>query len=114
MTLKARIRGFGFTLEDAAMDLGSPPFRTFRKVTFPLILPGVIAAFMLSLALSIDDYIITSFVAGPVRTFPRQVFDASRVTIPPQAQVLATSIMLVAVIIIVGGTVISNRRAARA
>ena len=45
---------------------------------------------MLSLALSIDDYIITSFVAGPVRTFPRQVFDASRVTIPPQAQVLAT------------------------
>ena len=113
MTLKARIRGFDFTLEDAAMDLGSPPFRTFRKVTFPLILPGVIAAFMLSLALSIDDYIITSFVAGPVRTFPRQVFDASRVTIPPQAQVLATSIMLVAVVIIVGGTVISNRRAAR-
>ena len=65
MTMKARIRGFDWTLEDAAMDLGSPPLRTFRKVTFPLILPGIVAAFMLSIALSIDDYIITSFVAGP-------------------------------------------------
>jgi spermidine/putrescine transport system permease protein len=113
MTLKARIRGFDWTLEDAAMDLGSPPLRTFVKITLPLILPGIVAAFMLSLALSIDDYIITSFIAGPVRTFPRQVFDASRVTIPPQAQVLATMIMLIAVIIIVGGTIISNRRQAR-
>jgi len=113
MTMKARIRGFDWTLEDAAMDLGSPPMRTFWKITFPLILPGIVAAFMLSIALSIDDYIITSFVAGPVRTFPRQVFDASRVTIPPQAQVLATMIMLVAIIVIVGGTIVSHRRAAR-
>jgi len=113
MTLKARIRGFDWTLEDAAMDLGSPPLRTFTRITLPLIFPGIIAAFMLSLALSIDDYIITSFVAGDVRTFPRQVFDASRVTIPPQAHVLATMIMLVAVIIIVGGTLVGNRRAAR-
>ncbi len=64
MTMKARIRGFDWTLEDAAMDLGSPPLRTFRKITLPLILPGIVAAFMLSIALSIDDYIITSFVAG--------------------------------------------------
>ncbi len=113
MTMKARIRGFDWTLEDAAMDLGSPPLRTFFKITLPLVAPGIVAAFMLSLALSIDDYIITSFVAGPVRTFPRQVFDASRVTIPPQAQVLATMIMLVAVVIIVGATIIANRRAAR-
>jgi spermidine/putrescine transport system permease protein len=67
---------------------------------------------VLSLALSIDDCIITSFVAGDVRTFPRQVFDASRVTIPPQAHVLATMIMLVAVVIIVGGTLAGHRRAA--
>ena len=113
MTLKARIRGFDWTLEDAAMDLGSPPLRTFTKITLPMIMPGIVAAFMFSLALSIDDYIITSFVAGNVSTFPRQVFDASRVTIPPQAQVLATMIMLVAVIVIVGGTIVSNRRAAR-
>src|ERR1700712_4190021 len=114
MTMKARIRGFDWTLEDAAMDLGAPPLRTFRTITLPLITPGIIAAFMLSLALSIDDYIITSFVAGDVRTFPRQVFDASRVTIPPQVHVLATMIMLVAIVIIVGGTLVSNRRSARA
>ena len=113
MTVKARIRGMDWTLEDAAMDLGSPPLRTFQKITLPLITPGIVAAFMLSLALSIDDYIITSFVAGDVRTFPRQVFDSAKVTIPPQVHVLATMIMLVSIAIIVGGTIAGNRRAAK-
>lgn len=113
MTVKARIRGFDWTLEDAAMDLGATPFRTFRTITLPLITPGILAAFMLSLALSIDDYIITSFIAGNVRTFPRQVFDSAKVELPPQVHVLATMIMLIAVVIIVGGTIASNRRAAK-
>ena len=113
MTMKARIRGFDWTLEDAAMDLGSPPLRTFSKVTLPLITPGIVAAFMLSLALSIDDYIITSFVAGDVSTFPRQVWDSAKVAIPPHVHVLATMIMLVSIAVIVGGTLIGNRRAAR-
>jgi len=113
LTVKARIRGMDWTLEDAAMDLGSPPLRTFQKITLPLITPGIVAAFMLSIALSIDDYIITSFVAGDVRTFPRQVFDSAKVTIPPQVHVLATMIMLVAIAIIVGGTIAGNRRSAR-
>jgi spermidine/putrescine transport system permease protein len=112
MTVKARIRGFDWTLEDAAMDLGAPPFLTFRKITLPLITPGIVAAFMLSLALSIDDYIITSFIAGDVRTFPRQVFDSAKNELPPQVHVLATMIMLVAIAIILGGTIASNRRAA--
>jgi spermidine/putrescine transport system permease protein len=100
MTVKARTRGMDWSLEDAAMDLGSPPIRTFWKITFPGILPGVAGAFMLSLALSIDDYIITSFVAGPTVTFPRRVFDSARVALPPQVHVLATMIMLVAIAII--------------
>ena len=70
LTVKARVRGFDWTLEDAAMDLGAPPLRTFRKVTLPLIMPGIIAAFMLSFSLSIDDYIITVFNAGNTITFP--------------------------------------------
>jgi spermidine/putrescine transport system permease protein len=113
MTVKARIRGYDWTLEDAAMDLGSPPLRTFRKITLPLITPGIVAAFMLSLALSIDDYIITSFVAGDVDTFPRQVWDSAKVAIPPQVHVLATMIMLVSILVIVGGTLAANRKAAR-
>ena len=87
-----------WSLEDAAMDLGSPPMRTFWKITFPGVLPGVAGAFLLSLALSIDDYIITSFVAGPTVTFPRKVFDSARVALPAQVHVLATIIMLVAIV----------------
>ena len=72
LTVKARIRGLDWSLEDAAADLGSPPLRTFFTITLPLIMPGVFAAFLLSLSLSIDDYIITSFIAGNVSTFPRR------------------------------------------
>ena len=110
LTVKARIRGLDWTLEDAAADLGSPPLRTFMKITMPLITPGIAAAFLLSLALSIDDYIITSFVAGTVSTFPREVFDSSRVEIPPQVHVIASMTMLIAIATIVGGTIWGNRR----
>jgi spermidine/putrescine transport system permease protein len=113
LTVKARLRGMDWTLEDAAMDLGSPPIRTFFKITMPIITPGIIAAFLLSLALSIDDYIITSFVAGPTITFPRRVFDSARIALPPQVHVLATIIMLTAIAIILIATVSSNRRAAQ-
>lgn len=113
MTVKARVRGTDWTLEDAAMDLGSTPMRTFWKITMPIIMPGVAAAFLLSLALSIDDYIITSFVAGPTITFPRRVFDSARIALPPQVHVLATIIMLVAIGIIVASTLAGNRRRAQ-
>lgn len=113
LTVKARLRGLDWSLEDAAADLGSPPLRTFRKITFPMIVPGIAAAFMLSLALSIDDYIITSFVAGNVSTFPREVFDSSKITIPPQVHVIATLIMLIAVVTIVASTLAGLRREAR-
>ncbi|HRE01160.1 MAG TPA: ABC transporter permease subunit, partial [Ilumatobacteraceae bacterium] len=111
--VKARLRGLDWTLEDAAMDLGATPWRTFNKITLPMITPGIVAAFMLSLALSIDDYIITSFIAGDVSTFPREVFDGAKNELPAQVHVLATMIMLVAITIIVGGTLVSNRRASR-
>ncbi len=101
LTVKARTRGMDWSLEDAAQDLGSSPIRTFWKVTLPGIMPGVAGAFLLSVALSIDDYIITSFVAGPTITFPRRVFDSARIALPPQVHVLAAIIMLVAITIIV-------------
>ena len=65
-------------------------------MTFPLILPGIAAAGLLSFALSIDDYIITSFVAGDdTTTFPMRIFNANKTEIPPQVQVLSTAILLV-------------------
>jgi spermidine/putrescine transport system permease protein len=106
LTVKARIRGFDWTLEDAAMDLGAPPWRTFRRVTLPLITPGIIAAGLLSFALSIDDFIITFFNAGSTETFPLRIFGASRTEIPPQINVLATVILVASVGVMLAGVLV--------
>jgi spermidine/putrescine transport system permease protein len=111
LTVKARIRGLDWSLEDAAADLGSPPLRTFATITLPLIVPGIAAAFMLSLSLSIDDYIITSFVAGQVSTFPREIWDSYIREVAPQVQVITTLIMVVVITVLVVSTVAGRRRA---
>jgi spermidine/putrescine transport system permease protein len=113
LTVRARIRGFDWTLEQAAMDLGASPFRTFWKITFPLILPGILAAALLAFALSIDDFIITFFNAGSLITFPLQIYGASRVRIPPQIHVLATLILLVSVALMATGAAFGARRERR-
>lgn len=110
VTLRARIRGFDWTLEQAAMDLGATPQRAFWKVTFPLILPGILAAALLSFALSIDDFIITFFNAGSLMTFPLQVFGASRVAIPPQLNVLASMLLFGSIALMVGGLILESRK----
>ena len=115
LTVRARIRGFDWTLEQAAADLGSTPQRTFRLVTFPLILPGVLAAALLAFALSIDDFIITFFNAGSTATFPLQIYGAARVQIPPQINVLASMVLLFSVaLLVVGATRGQRSEAAKA
>jgi spermidine/putrescine transport system permease protein len=109
LTVKARVRGFDWTVEDAAMDLGASPFRTFRKITFPLILPGILAAALLSFALSLDDYIITDFTKGEFATFPIQVNNQFRVSFPPQVNVLATMVLVVSVLLLVLTSVRGDR-----
>ncbi|HEY3479557.1 MAG TPA: ABC transporter permease, partial [Streptomyces sp.] len=96
VTVRARLAGFNRTLEEAAMDLGADEWVTFRKVTFPLIFPGILAAALLAFALSIDDYVITTFVSGSTVTFPLWVFGVSRLGVPPAVNVLGTLIFLVA------------------
>jgi spermidine/putrescine transport system permease protein len=110
MTVRARVRGFDWTLEQAAQDLGASPLRTFWKVTFPLILPGILAAALLSFALSIDDYIITLFNAGSLQTFPLYVAGSFRVQFPPQANVLASIILVASVSLMLLGVILSARR----
>ena len=109
LTVRARVRGFDWTLEQAAMDLGASPLRTFWKVTFPLILPGVLAAALLSFALSIDDFIITFFNAGSEATFPLYIFGASRVELSPQINVLATIVLVVSVALMLAGVLFRRR-----
>jgi spermidine/putrescine transport system permease protein len=94
LTVRARIRGFDWTLEEAAMDLGAAPMRVFRTVTLPLIAPGVAAAAMLTFALSLDDFVITLFNSGSEVTYPLYVYGARRAAFPPQINVLATVILL--------------------
>ncbi|HEU5325246.1 MAG TPA: ABC transporter permease [Candidatus Limnocylindria bacterium] len=100
VTVRARIAGFNRSLEEAAMDLGADEWQTFRRVTFPLIFPGILAAALLAFALSIDDYVITSFVAGRTVTFPLWVFGVSRLGVPPEVNVLGTLIFVVALLFI--------------
>ncbi len=96
ITVRARIAGFDRHLEEAAMDLGADEWTTFRKVTFPLIFPGILAASLLAFALSIDDFVITQFTAGQTVTFPLWVYGASRIGVPPQVNVMGTLIFVIA------------------
>lgn len=108
--VRARIAGFNRSLEEAAMDLGADEWTTFRKITLPLIMPGIVAAALLAFVLSIDDYVITLFVAGQTRTFPLWVFGASRFGVPPEVNVLGTLIFVVAFVFIAAQVIWARRR----
>jgi spermidine/putrescine transport system permease protein len=110
VTVKARLIGFDRHLEEAAMDLGANEWATFRKVTLPLIAPALLAALLLCFAISIDDFVVTYFNAGPRTTFPLFVWGAARVGAPPQVNVLATAIFVLAFTVAVTNIVIQNRR----
>jgi spermidine/putrescine transport system permease protein len=94
ITVRSRLIGFDRSLEEAAQDLGATPWETFRLVTLPLIMPGVVAAALLAFALSIDDFVITNFNAGSTITFPLFIWGAARVAIAPQIYVIASMIFL--------------------
>jgi len=93
-TVRARIVGFDRHMEEAAMDLYADEWQTFRRVTLPMIMPGVFAAFLLGFALSFDDFVISNFTSGSVQTFPLYVWGAARRGIPPQVNVWGTVIFV--------------------
>ncbi len=110
VTVRARMAGMDPSMEEAARDLGAGAFTTFWRVTLPSIMPGVLSGALLAFALSIDDYIITSFNAGNTVTFPLWVFGASRTGVPPQVNVMGTLIFLFGVLLAVGGAISSRRK----
>ena len=113
VTVKARLIGFDRHLEEAAMDLGANEWTTFRKITLPLLAPAMLAAALLGFALSIDDFVITYFVAGGEQTFPVFVWGIARVAVPPQVNVVASAIFLVAIAIALGNVLWEYRAAKR-
>jgi spermidine/putrescine transport system permease protein len=110
-TVRARIRGFDWRLEEASLDLGASAFRTFYKVTLPLIAPGVVAAAMLTFALSLDDFIITYLNSGLDNTFPIQIWNMKRSKIPVQINVFSTALLIISIVLAALLVVYNNRRA---
>jgi spermidine/putrescine transport system permease protein len=114
VTVKARLVGFDRHLEEAAMDLGANEWTTFRKVTLPLIAPAILAALLLCFAISVDDFVVTYFVAGSRVTFPIFVWGAARVATPPQINVIGIGFFVIAVTAMLGNVFLQNRRAKNA
>lgn len=113
VTVKARLEGMDRHIEEAAMDLGATEWTAFRKVTLPMIAPGVASAALLAGAISIDDYVITSFNAGQTQTFPLFIFGATRQGVPPQVNVLATALLVVVLVLMALNLVVQRRLARR-
>jgi spermidine/putrescine transport system permease protein len=109
VVVRARVSGLDRSLDRAAADLGATPWVSFWKVTFPLILPGIVAGGLLAFSLSIDDLIITSFVSGQSVTFPIWVYGAVKTGIPPQVFVMGTLIFVGGLIIAVTNSFVSRR-----
>ena len=94
IVVQARLADFDRSLEEAAMDLGATPWTTFRTVTLPLIAPAVGSGWLLAFTLSLDDLIMTQFVAGAsTQTLPMRVYSSVRLGVDPQINVLATIIV---------------------
>ena len=109
VVVKARVEGFPRNLEEAALDLYANDFETFRRVTFPLILPGILAAALLAFSLSIDDFVITNFTAGQTSTFPLYIYGAQKTGVPVQVNVIGSAIFLTAVALVLVSTVLQRR-----
>ncbi|MFF0150539.1 ABC transporter permease [Micromonospora sp. NPDC005203] len=99
VTVRARLAGMDRRLEEAAMDLYASEWQTFRRITLPLLLPGIVAAALLAFSLSFDDFIVTNFNAGTTVTFPMYVWGAAQRGIPPQVNVIGTAMFAIALLL---------------
>ena len=101
VTVKARVASLDPALEEAGRDLYGSAVQVFARITFPLLLPGILAAALLSFALSFDDFIITNFNSGAVSTFPKYIYISAARGIPAEANVLASMVFIIAIIVVV-------------
>ncbi len=112
IVVQARLAGFDRSLEEAAQDLGATALVTFWTVTFPLILPGVAAAWMLAFTLSLDDLVIASFTTGPgATTLPMRLYSAVRLGVSPEINAACTLLIAMVAIVVVAASLLLKRRA---
>lgn len=113
VTVKARVQTLDPALEEAGRDLYANPRAVFWKITFPLLLPGIMAAALLSFALSFDDFIITYFNSGATDTFPKYIYVAAKGGVPPQANVIASTVFILAIVIVLASQIYGNAKRKR-
>ena len=113
ITIRARLEGMDVHIEEAAMDLGANQWTTLRKITLPLLAPGIAAASLLCFAISIDDFVVSNFNAGQTVTFPLFVYGAAKQGVPPQVNVLATAMLLFVVLLMFVNLAFQRRSARR-
>jgi spermidine/putrescine transport system permease protein len=112
LVVRARLHGYDNAIDEAAMDLGADEWTTFKRVTLPTIMPGIVSGAMLALTLSLDDYVITYFTAGPgSTTLPLRVFSMVRFMVTPEVNALSTIWVLIVFFILLIGQVAQSRRA---
>lgn len=109
--VKARLVGMDKSLEEAALDLGASPMRVFFDVTLPLIAPAIWSGVMLAFAMSFDDVVISIFVTGPkVNTLPVKIYTKMKTGVTPEINALASMILLVTVLLLIGAALAGRRK----
>ncbi|MFN3336629.1 MAG: ABC transporter permease [Thermomicrobium sp.] len=113
VVVRARLADFDRTLEQAAQDLGATDWQTFRYITLPLLMPGIIAGALLAFTLSIDDFVITFFNAGVgSTTLPLEIYGRVRRGITPDVNALSTVMLLASIVLVLGSLLLQRRRTA--
>ena len=111
VVVRARLDQFDRTLEEAARDLYASPWRTFRRVTLPLIAPGIAAGALLALTLSLDDVVISAFTAGPgATTLPVYVFSSIRQGVTPELNAISTLMLAASITLVVASLALQRPR----
>jgi putrescine transport system permease protein len=114
VVVQSRLVTFDMSLEEASMDLGCPPLRTFLTVTLPLIWPAVAAGWMLAFALSLDDLVLASFVTGPgATTLPIRIYSEVRLGVKPEINAVCTIMIAVVAAGLIAASLITKRSAKR-
>ena len=112
LVVRARLHGYDKAIDEAAMDLGANELTTFWRITLPTIMPGVLSGAMLALTLSLDDYVITYFTAGPgSTTLPLRVFSMVKTAVTPEINALSTIWVLIIFILLAIGQIAQRKRA---
>jgi putrescine transport system permease protein len=113
IVIQSRLSTFDRSLEEAALDLGCKPFKTFMVITLPIILPAVIAGWMLGFTLSLDDLVIASFTTGPgATTLPMKIYSQVRLGVTPEINAVCTILIGLVSTGVVIASIFSRRREA--